>query len=187
MRTQRGVSLVEALVALAVMAFGMLAIVGVQSTMRLNSDVSKQRSEAVRIAQETVENWRAYSVLDATAERAAYADLASQADTEVVGLTTNTTFMLSRGVIDLPAQNQKAFQVDVSWADRAGTPQRVTLNSVIALADPALTGALVTTPSGNPSRRPRGRHAAVPLEAKDMGGGLSAFCSGSSSSRVMVM
>lgn len=32
-RFSRGVSLVEAMVALAVMAFGMLAVVGVQSTL----------------------------------------------------------------------------------------------------------------------------------------------------------
>jgi Tfp pilus assembly protein PilV len=51
----RGVSLVEAMVALAVMAFGMLAEVGVQTTLRLNADVAKQRSEATRIAQETLE------------------------------------------------------------------------------------------------------------------------------------
>ncbi len=78
MRAQRGVSLVEALVALAVMAFGMMAIVGVQSTMRQNADIAKQRSEAVRIAQEAIERWRAYSVLDTTAGRTAYADIATQ-------------------------------------------------------------------------------------------------------------
>ena len=47
---QRGVSLVEAIVAMAVMAFGMMAIVGLQTTLRQNSDIAKQRSEAVRIA-----------------------------------------------------------------------------------------------------------------------------------------
>ena len=45
---QRGISLVEALVAMLVMSFGMLAIVGLQATLRLNADVAKQRAEAVR-------------------------------------------------------------------------------------------------------------------------------------------
>src|SRR3990167_8768909 len=57
----RGVSLVEALIALAVMAFGMLAVVGVQSTMRLNSDLSKQRTEATRIASEEIERLRSFT------------------------------------------------------------------------------------------------------------------------------
>lgn len=63
----RGVSLIEALVALAVMAFGMLGVVGMQSTLRFNSDVSKQRSEAVRIVQETVEQRRNFSTISALA------------------------------------------------------------------------------------------------------------------------
>jgi Tfp pilus assembly protein PilV len=174
-RGARGVTLVEALVALAVMAFGMLAIVGVQSTMRLNSDVAKQRSEAVRIGQEALERWRAYSVLDSTADRTAYADIATAGDTEVAGYTTNTTFVLSRTVTDLPAQNQKNLQIVVAWTDRAGTPQRVAFNSVIALSDPALSASLVTEPAGNPSKRPRNRHASIPPGARDLGGDLSAF------------
>ena len=48
----QGVSLFEALVALAVMAFGILGIVGLQMSLRQNADVSKQRAEAVRIALE---------------------------------------------------------------------------------------------------------------------------------------
>ncbi len=62
-RAQRGVSLVEAIVAMAVMAFGMMAIVGLQTTLRANSDVAKQRSEAVRIAEEAIETARAFSLM----------------------------------------------------------------------------------------------------------------------------
>ena len=62
-RRQRGVSLIEALLALLVMALGMLGMVGVQSSLRHSSDVAKQRSEAVRIAQLEVERWRAFTAL----------------------------------------------------------------------------------------------------------------------------
>ncbi len=75
-RPVRGTSLVEAVVAMAVMAFGMLAVVGVQSTLRLNADVAKQRSEAVRIAQEAMEAARGFGVIEAPAtDRRAYADI----------------------------------------------------------------------------------------------------------------
>jgi hypothetical protein len=49
--------------ALAVMALGMMGLVGVQSTLRNTSDVAKQRSEAVRIAQVEIERWRAFTAL----------------------------------------------------------------------------------------------------------------------------
>lgn len=181
MRREHGVSLVEALVALAVMAFGMLAIVGIQSSMRLNSDVAKQRSEAVRIAQEAIEQARAYSVLDTTAGRAAFADIQDIEETAVQGYTTNTTFMLLRRVVDLPAQNLKVLQVRVTWYDRASdaargdAPQSVALQSVIARSDPAIAAVLVTPPAGSPNLHPRSRHAAIPWQARDMGDGTSAF------------
>ena len=70
---QRGVSLIEAIVAMAVMAFGMMAIVGLQTTLRQNSDIAKQRSEAVRIAEEAIEQWRGYST---PSPPAAYDDIA---------------------------------------------------------------------------------------------------------------
>ncbi|HPO19087.1 MAG TPA: hypothetical protein PLO07_07820, partial [Rubrivivax sp.] len=62
----RGMSLVEAIVAMAVMAFGMIAIVGLQSSLRQNSEIAKQRSEAVRIAEEAIEQWRAFSIMGTT-------------------------------------------------------------------------------------------------------------------------
>ena len=63
----RGVSLIEALVALAVMAFGLLGVVGMQATLRFNADVSRQRAEAVRMAQEQMENMRSFGVLSGAA------------------------------------------------------------------------------------------------------------------------
>lgn len=57
---QRGVTLIEALVAMAVMAFGMLALVGVQSTLRVNADLAKQRAEATRLAEAQLEAARSF-------------------------------------------------------------------------------------------------------------------------------
>ena len=46
-----------------VMAFGTLAVLGVQGSLRMNADIAKQRSEAVRIAQELIEQRRAYDAI----------------------------------------------------------------------------------------------------------------------------
>lgn len=169
---QRGLSLVEALVALAVMAFGMLAYVGVQSTLRYNGDVAKQRSEAVRIAQEAIEAWRAYVVVEADAAAVDYADIETLVDETLTGDPANTTYTLSRTVTDAAtdpaAPRMKTLVVDVTWEDRNGNPQSVRLSTTIASTPPELAGTL-SVPNAGPLRPPRGRHPAIPLEAVDEG------------------
>jgi Tfp pilus assembly protein PilV len=95
----RGVSLVEAMVALAVMAFGMLAVVGVQSTLRLNGDIAKQRSEATRIAQENLEKGRAFVAIEAADAPPGQSWAAIVDDTDTVTPSnSNTTYTVERRV-----------------------------------------------------------------------------------------
>jgi Tfp pilus assembly protein PilV len=174
-RSSRGTSLVEALVALAVMAFGMLAVLGIQTTLRGNSDVAKQRSEAVRIAQEAMESARAFSTIDTTAGQVAYADVADTVGVPVVGYTTNTTFAVSQAVVPRTNPDRKELRIRVDWTDRNGEPQRVELNGVIGANDPRVSLALGAQPKGIPERQPWGRHRGIPPQAIGIGGGLSAF------------
>jgi type IV pilus modification protein PilV len=79
---QLGVTLLEALIALLVLAFGLLTFAALQARLRINSDVAKQRTEAVRIAQEDLENFRAFGTLAADAGVAnnfAYSQIATAA------------------------------------------------------------------------------------------------------------
>jgi Tfp pilus assembly protein PilV len=170
---RRGVSLVEAIVAMAVMAFGMMAIVGLQTTLRANSDVAKQRSEAVRIAEEAIENWRAFSVMETTPGRKAYGDLALGVLPNEPKDGSNTSFTLKQTVV--PGPGMKSIQVEVTWVDRTGEPQSVMLNSIIAEADPALSGILTMQPGSTPVLPPPGRNLSIPVRAKDLGNGKSAF------------
>ena len=62
--TARGFTLIEALIALLVLSFGMLAIAGFQVTLTRNSDLAKQRTEATRLAQQKVESLRSYGQVD---------------------------------------------------------------------------------------------------------------------------
>ncbi len=169
-KAQRGVSLVEAIVAMAVMAFGMMAIVGLQTTLRANSDVAKQRSEAVRIAEESIEAARAFSLM------AAYNNIGDLVVDPVPldQTTTNAVYKLTRTVVDT-AQGMKSIQVEVSWVDRTGQPQRVMLNSVIAGIEPALSGILSLLPASVSVRQPLGRSGGIPPMAIDLGGGKSAY------------
>jgi hypothetical protein len=173
LKSHRGVSLVEAIVAMAVMAFGMMAIVGLQSTLRLNSDITKQRSEAVRIAEEAIESWRAFSVVDITAGLAAYDDIALGALADVAVDGSNTSFALKRTVS--PGPGWKSINVEVSWVDRAGQPQSITLSSIIGRSDPALSGILSVLPASDTVGLPLGRNPTVPQGAIPLEGGKSAY------------
>ena len=178
-RHQAGVTLVEALVALLIMAFGMVAMVGLQANMRRSADLAKQRSEAVRIAQQDLERLRAYSQLtrdEATPEDTISFDQIVTDEPPGVGdAITNTSFTLQRTVTPAADGSSESVDVVVSWKDRADATQSVRLRSVIARVDPKLSAALIVAPDGSPTRRPMNRSTIIPVEAKDLGDGRSVF------------
>jgi Tfp pilus assembly protein PilV len=172
---RRGVSLVEALVALAVMAFGMLALVGVQATMRLNSDVAKQRGEATRIATEEIEKLRGFSTIGIVANEAAYASydgmVSGTAAYNPAGGIGNTTYTITRTVVTQAGSPNKSIAVRVNWTDRSNQPQTVTLETAISGTDPALAGLLSVMPTGSVISR----NASIPPDAVDQRDGTSRF------------
>jgi Tfp pilus assembly protein PilV len=178
-RFTRGISLIEAVVALAVMAFGMLAYVGLQSSLRFNSDVAKQRSEAVRIAQQAIEEWRSYAQIEPVDVITDYADLATSGPTTISPADSNTVFTLNRTVTSAgttpDAPPMKTLAAEVVWQDRNGDWQRVRLSTTIAASPPELAGTLSVPGLVGPSRQPLRRNPAIPLVAKDLGGGISGF------------
>lgn len=173
-RIAGGISLIEAVVALAVIAFGMLAYVGLQSSLRFNSDVAKQRSEAVRIAQQAIEEARAYAFIETTAGQAAYDDLSvAQTSAQITG--DNGSFTLLRTVVDAAtttdpmligaAPRMKTLTADVSWQDRRGETQSVRLSTTVSASPPELAGTLAV-PAVSPSAK--GRNAAIPIRASNL-------------------
>lgn len=176
---RRGVSLVEALVALAVMAFGMLALVGVQATMRLNSDVAKQRGEATRIATEEIERLRGFrNILSVAGEQpySSYDGMVNGTPTyEAAGGVGNTTYTITRTVITAAGLPYKSIAVQVSWTDRSNQSQSVTLETVISGTDPALAGLLAILPTASAANQTSGRDDTIPPTAIDLGDRRSAF------------
>lgn len=174
---QRGTTLLESLVAFLVLSLGMLSVVRVQSQLRLNSDVARQRSEAVRLAQEDLEKMRSFSVIEARTGLHAYASLADATATfdADAGQPGNTSYTLRRRVSAGDVPHAKDAAVEVSWTDRTGAPQRVELTSTISGSDPAYSGALKVTPRAEPIRAARARSALIPPDAADLGNGTSAL------------
>jgi len=169
--SSRGVSLIEALVALAVMAFGLLGVVGMQATLRYNADISKQRSEAVRMAQEQVEALRSFGALTGYA---GIADIAT-ADVSVPTGFGNTTFARTTDVSNPGASEPqfKTLTVTVEWLDRrtdsSGTQQGVRLATAIAGVSPELSASLGLAGDRSVPQRPLGRHATIPVAAVPVG------------------
>lgn len=179
-RRERGVSLVEALVAMAIMAFGMLAVVGVQSTLRFNSDIAKQRAEATRLAEQVVEVARGFNrVGSGGGTDAEYDALASLDPVTVSGPEFNTTYSVRRTVTPdpMPGIRRPSIAVlgEVWWTDRQGLEQRVTVRDVVSRVDPVLSGMVISTKSLTPIGRRDGRHPTIPPRAHDLGDGTSIF------------
>ncbi|NRF70906.1 prepilin-type N-terminal cleavage/methylation domain-containing protein [Aquincola sp. S2] len=171
----RGVALVEALVAMAIMAFGMLAVVGVQGTMRFNADIAKQRAEATRLAESELERIRAFSTVGSgDAADSEYDHIASlQGETTFTGV--NATFRLARTVTLSPSGQHKSLAVIVRWNDRIDVEQTVSLYDVISRADPLLSGLVMAAKPLSVVGRREGRHPTIPIGAKDLGDGTSMF------------
>ncbi len=188
-RSALGVSLIEALVALAVMAFGMLGVVGMQASLRNGADQSKQRSEALRLAQQKIEDLRSFDVLTGGATDN-YAGITSSTATVKssanAAYAANTIYTLTATLQPAPTpptaaplaetRRMNTVTVAVSWKDResstTGADDRsVVLNTTIAEISPEL-GAGVGAPTNRaPPRRPGGRHISIPPNAVVSGTG----------------
>jgi len=163
LRKHTGVALIEALVAMLVMGIGSLAVLGAQTTLRFNADLSKQRSEAVRIAQEQIEQARTFG------DFAGYnSGITATVTPEVVPPNLgfdNTTYSITRAVVPnttLHGPRMKQLRVTVTWTDRTGMQQRVQLATAIQGTPPALAGSLLLPANTGPTSAPDRRHRGIP-------------------------
>ena len=171
---QAGVSLVEALVAFLVTAFGMLSVAGMQASLSRNSDTAKQRSEAVRLAQQKMEQLRSFDAI--TGGNYSYGvDVVSDAtEAGIAPAASNTTFTRTWTVTKddgatatTANDSRKWIHVTVDWADRQGStqPTPVVLHSVIARNDPVMLKGLVAGQVRPAVRYPKNRSLNIPYPA----------------------
>lgn len=158
-RRSRGTTLVEALVALLVMALGMLATLGLQAHLRGTADDSRQRLVALQLAQQTLD--------------AAQADWARQGPTGLMDLAQTVErdgarFEVQRAVGPLGAAGWRV-QARVTWNGRLQA-EHVDLQGVLAAGDPALWVAMAEGPADGQTRLDGpGGHAGIPTDAISLG------------------
>jgi len=174
-----GFTLIEALIAMAIGGFGLIAVARLQIALQAESDLAKQVSEATFLGQRRIEELRAYQQIASAdagqlaAGRWGYGNIATGSQT-VSG--TNATYTVGWTVTDAAANvPYKTAVVSVQWTDRRNVAQVATLSTVISGSDPSASLGLAIPPAGTPIRRPKNRDLNVPVPAVDLGNGTSAF------------
>ena len=175
---QRGVTLLEALVAFVVIAAGSVAVVALQRELHVAADVARDRSQALRVAEADIEQLRAFAAIDGAAGTQTYAAIANaSAVDDAASAAGRTAYRMERRVDDAAFAGTKATTVAVRWSDRRGGDNAVVLHGFVAALDPQFSGSLALDAGAIRSapRGVRGRSPGVPLRAKRLDGGRSAW------------
>lgn len=135
-RRERGLSTIDALIAAAVLGLGMLGLARLHSDLRASAEAARERSEAVRLAQQDLEELRAFTTVSA------WASSADAEPTDVTPSGATTRYLRERSVRALDGVAVKAVVVTLRWSDRRGAAQSLSLQTLVAGNDPALVGAL---------------------------------------------
>ncbi|MEO8080341.1 MAG: prepilin-type N-terminal cleavage/methylation domain-containing protein [Caldimonas sp.] len=171
---QRGFSLIEALAALVVLGFGTVAVHELQGHLRFAADDARQRSEAVRLAGEELEDLRAFTQMAAASGVRTYAGIGN-AERLVEGVDGGRSYRVSRRVDDGAVRGVKSASVVVRWTDLRGTTQQIALDSMVASGEPMFSGALALAAGTGVISGAASRAASIPVGARRLGGGRSVW------------
>lgn len=166
-----GFVLTEVLVALVVTAAGILGLSGMQTLLARNADLAAQRSEATMIASECIESLRSFK--DVNEWNNLSAANCHDLDPELIRNATYTRTVTLGGA---NTDAKRSVNVTVSWTDRKGDGQSVSLNSFLSHTDPADSGMLAfPLPQNTVIKRPKNRNINIPIPALDLGDGSSSI------------
>ncbi len=182
-RSQRGFSIIEALIAGLVLSFGTLALVGVQVAMTRSSDAARQRTEATRLAQVRMEQLRAFASATVVAGVPSYEGMPALLTESIQNHDANngvqlhsTVFTRTSTVGGAGTDVHRPVSVAVAWTDRGGEIQEVRLSSVIAKANHFKVGLIMANVGGTGRAGiVRQRNNNVPYPAVSIGGNKSTY------------
>jgi len=155
-RKLAGFTLIEVLIAVVVVAVGLLSVSSLQTRLVRQNGESTARAEAMALAQARIEEMRNYTDTISTEDQfnTAFAQTAGFAN----GVTidgNNATFTRTESI--QPSGTTTQVDVQVAWLDRTGVNQNVVLSTKVAFQSPRAAGDLARLPSDPTVPSPTGR------------------------------
>lgn len=156
---QSGFSLIEVLIAISVLAVGLIAMARFQATVLHGSSLARERSEAVALAEQKIEQLRNYRDAINTTAAPDYSEIAALCATGTgtvennnvysnsgkSGNTVYTRTCTSAAPVSSGNYSYTQVTVRVTWARpgaTADTDAQITLISIITNANPRFSGKL---------------------------------------------
>lgn len=133
-RYQTGIALIEVIVALFVMGFGLVALAMFGNGLFSDSGQVKAKTEALQLAQQEIE------ILREDAESDGLTTITEETGRTIPGV--NASYNLVSSIAFVTDPDHATISVAVSWTDKQGD-QLVSLNSLIAVSDSDALGGLV--------------------------------------------
>ena len=136
-RSQEGYSMVEMLVAMVIVPFGLMGVAKFQSNIMVAGAETKTRSEALYAAERKIEELRTFI------NNTTYDAISSGNDNITAGPGSNAVLNRSWTVTDSTTPNYKTVVVDVGWTTSSNEAKSISLTSYVSMADPVVSGQLV--------------------------------------------
>ena len=116
-RAQEGTTLIEVLVAMLILAVGLLGAAAIQLNALKYTDSSRMTSQASFIAYDMMDRIRANSAADYTVTPPTSANLSVARDQDLFDFTSNIASALGATATGSVALNQRVYTITITWDD----------------------------------------------------------------------
>lgn len=154
----RGFTLIEALIALVILSFGLFGLMQLQTRVMAGTSVSKTQTIAANLAQQKLEELRATP----------YADIdGDNGEPEVIpaGEGGTTTFTRRWSVTEETSPTYKRVSVTTSWTNADQNPEAVTLTSFVAESTLAALSTVGNAPAVPPPSNGGGTSPVITVDS----------------------
>jgi len=130
-RKSGGFTLIEVMIAIGILAFGLLALTTMQIKAMHGGNRGRHASNAAAIAENKMEQLQQDPWASIPATGGFVADPAAQNNVLLDGASSNErTYNVSYQITDLVATYTRAIDVTVSWTEEGGENRSITLSSI---------------------------------------------------------
>lgn len=136
---QKGQSLVEVLITVLIIAVSVVALIRFQSYLSYDSSLVKQKSDASALAQQQLETLMDFQTISTTPGYTSYESISSGSSTSTIN---GTAYAVTWTVNSFTFPTYKTLSVNVSWSDRYGGAQSLTIDSNVAGIEPGFSAII---------------------------------------------